>query len=151
MDSGFKEIKNDDTPLYGPPKILFCGFGAPLQPKLLALMEAAGLTGVPAAFLHAQDLPLTLGDLFKKGDAEGLGEESSLPRAILVAGISQGQLKSFMAAARGSGMKPLWAVLTETSERWRLKDLLEELGREREAMIAWEKARQTQKMKEQEE
>ncbi len=142
MDSGFKEIHNSDTPLYGPKMILFAGFPGLLHPKLHELLKGASLGTVSRAFLSQEHLDRELGDLFALPDRTGEGEASNLPRAILVAGISQGELKALMAHSKRAGMRPpLWAVLTPTSVTWPLKELLGELAKEREALLAWERTR----------
>ena len=65
----------------------------------------------------------------------GRGESSTLPRAIIVAGITERQLQTLMAVCRKTGMKQaLWATLTPTSETWLLKQLLAELTAERKAL-----------------
>jgi hypothetical protein len=65
----------------------------------------------------------------------GKGESSVLPRAIIVAGITERQLQTLMAVCRKTGMQQaLWATLTPTSETWPLRDLLPELAAERKAL-----------------
>ena len=60
---------------------------------------------------------------------------STLPRAVIVSGLTEAQLISLMNVCKKSGMQPaLWACLTPVSETWPLQQLLTELAREREAM-----------------
>ncbi len=65
----------------------------------------------------------------------GAGQDSTLPRAVIMAGITENELHILMAAHREAGLaRPLWAALTPTSESWTLKALLDELDQERRAM-----------------
>jgi len=49
--------------------------------------------------------------------------------------ITEAQLIGLMGACKKSGLPPaLWAVLTPTSEKWAVGQLLQELQRERERL-----------------
>ena len=65
----------------------------------------------------------------------GTGTDSTLPRAIIVAGINENELHNLMNTCRASGMQPpQWAVLTPVSETWTLRQLVAELEAERAAL-----------------
>jgi len=131
----FERVTDSDTALYGPAKVVFCGFPAKAQPALTALMEMAGLGEVPVIYAGAGHRDATLGSLFELPGGSGAGGDSDLPRAIIVGGITEKALQQLMGAARASRMQPpLWAVLTPVSESWTLADLLRELAAEREAL-----------------
>jgi hypothetical protein len=69
-------------------------------------------------------------------DGTGWEVSSELPRAIIMAGITQNELHRLMSACRQSRMKPtLWATLTPTSETWTIQNLLIELAAEHRAML----------------
>ena len=95
----------------------------------------AGLKQVPLFWSLENQKDALLSDLAFMPSGSGRGESSALPRAIIVAGITERQLQTLMAVCRQSGMKKaLWATLTPISETWLLKNLLAELSAEREAM-----------------
>jgi hypothetical protein len=76
-----------------------------------------------------------LADLLELDAGSGAGAASNLPRAVIVAGITEAQLIGLMTVCKKSGMqKALWAVLTPVSEKWTVGQLLAELAREREAL-----------------
>jgi hypothetical protein len=134
-DGSFERVTDSDAILYGPRKILFCGFPAPTHDALGALLKMVGISDAGAIWVSAEQAAETMAALFEKPDGFGKGEESSLPRAIIVGGIPEKALHALMAGARASGMKPpLWAVLTPASESWPLERLLQELAAEREAL-----------------
>lgn len=134
-DAAFEKITLSDKPLYGPEKLIVCGFSAELQPKFEVVLDMAGLKQVPLVWALENQQDARLSDLAGLPSGSGRGESSALPRAIIVAGITERQLQTLMAVCRQSGMKKaLWATLTPISETWLLKDLLAELSAEREAM-----------------
>jgi hypothetical protein len=78
---------------------------------------------------------MQLASLLELPDGSGAEAASALPRAVIVAGITEAQLISLMTACKKSGMQSaLWAVLTPVSEKWSVQRLLAELAREREAL-----------------
>ena len=72
---------------------------------------------------------------FELEDSSGWGVSSELPRAIIMAGITQNEMHGLMTGCRKSKMKQtLWATLTPTSETWTIQSLLNELAAEHKAM-----------------
>ncbi len=143
--STFTKLSQTDEPLYGPRKLLLCGFSAEVRSKFLKVMEMAGLADVPIGWAGGEDADLLLSDLMSRPGDSGRETDSELPRAVVVGGIAQKQLPVLMATCRQAGMgQSLWAVLTPTSETWTLKALLTELEAERCAMQK-RKAEQEQK------
>ncbi|MEN8244974.1 MAG: DUF3783 domain-containing protein [Thermodesulfobacteriota bacterium] len=134
-DATFEKITLSDKPLYGPEKLIVCGFSAELQPKFEVVLDMAGLKKISLVWALENQRDAHLSELTDLPSGSGRGESSALPRAIIVAGITERQLQTLMAVCRQSGMKKaLWATLTPTSETWLLKDLLAELSAEREAL-----------------
>jgi len=134
-DAAFEKITSSDKPLYGPEKLIVCGFSMEVQPKFEAVLKMAGLEQVPLVWALDSQADTRLSDLIALPSGSGMGESSTLPRAIIVAGISERQLQALMAVCRQTGMQPpLWATLTPTSETWLLRDLLAELNAERKAL-----------------
>ncbi|MDP2848172.1 MAG: DUF3783 domain-containing protein [Humidesulfovibrio sp.] len=99
------------------------------------MMERFRLTDLPALFATGDDMDRTLSELLSLAPPHGRGQDSPLPRAIILAGITEKELSTFMAAWKHLGLpRQNWATLTPTSETWSLIDLLTELDLERIAM-----------------
>jgi len=134
-DASFEKVSTSDKSLYGPRRLLLCGFSAEAQPKFETVLKAVGLQDVPKAWASDDQGDLLLSELLGLSDNSGRGLSSNLPRAIVVAGISQNELINLMTVCKQAGMKnALWATLTPTSESWVLRRLLTELAAEREAL-----------------
>lgn len=134
-DGTFEKVQRTDKPMYGPRKLLLCGFPAQAQPKFAAVLGMAGLAGTAVLWANQAHAPQTLSELVDLPDGTGTGEDSTLARAVIVSGITENQLHALMNLCRKTGMKPaLWAALTPTSETWPLSHLLEELQAERKAL-----------------
>jgi len=134
-EARFEKMSRSDRLLYGPEKLLLCGFASDAQPKLASVLKMAGLGEVGRVWAGADHRDTRLADLFELPADTGAGQSSALPRAIIVAGISERALHRLMDLCRRTGMKQaLWAALTPTSETWSLAQLLDELRAERAAM-----------------
>ncbi len=132
---GFTKLSKSDTPLYGPRALVLCGFGAAAQSKFSTLLSTLGLSDIPLIWVSEEQQEQKLSDLFHQNDGFGAGQVSSLPRAVLVAGIKEKELHRLMTGCRKTGMKQaLWATLTPTSSKWSLKQLLAELHAERKVL-----------------
>ena len=135
VDAEFQKVTQSDEALYGPRKLLLCGFAATIQPKFNRLLEMIGLAGIPLVWVTEDQADMPVGELLRLGDGTGTDASSKLPRAIIMSGITQNELHLLMAGCRKAGMKrPLWATLTPTSENWSLGNLLKELAAEHRAM-----------------
>jgi hypothetical protein len=134
-DAKFEKVTLSDKALYGPCKLLLCGFPAAAQRKFDAVLDMAGLQTVPRAWVSADRSQTVLADLIRLPDRDGEGVSSDLPRAIIVGGITEKELIRLMTVCKKSGMKKaLWATLTPYSEKWTLTELLAELSAERRAL-----------------
>ncbi len=134
-DGTFEKVQHSDNRLYGPQKLLVCGFPAAAQPKFNAVRQMAGLMRVPVVWANQDDRDRPIAALLDLPDDVGAGIDSTLPRAIVVCGITENQLHALMSSCRQAGMQQtLWAVLTPTSETWPLIQLLDELQAERDAL-----------------
>jgi len=134
-DQGFQKVDQSDNLLYGPRKLLLCGFAADVQPQFITLLETIGLAAIPLVWVSENQADIPVGDLVQLENGAGSGVSSGLPRAIIMSGISQNELHTLMAGCRKSGMQPpLWATLTPTSATWPIQNLLKELAAEHEAM-----------------
>jgi hypothetical protein len=134
-DSGFQKVSQSDKPLYGPRKLLLCGFAADVQSKFIKLLDMIGIAQLPLVWVTNDQADTHVGELMQLEEGSGSGVTSELPRAIIMSGITQNELHALMAGCRKSGMQqPLWATLTPTSETWSIQDLLKELAAEHRAM-----------------
>jgi uncharacterized protein DUF3783 len=134
-DAGFEKVTTSDQLLYGPRKLLLCGFQAEAQPKFETVLAMVSLQEVPKAWVSEEQSDEVVSALLGLADNSGVGISSKLPRAIVVAGISQNELIKLMTVCKQAGMKhALWATLTPTSETWTIRHLLAELSAERKAM-----------------
>ncbi len=136
--SGFSKVgASAKKRLYGPRAVLVCGYAAAEQDVLLAMMERFRLTDIPAVFATGADMDAAVGALLALPFGHGRGEDSPLPRAIVLSGVTEKELSTFMAAWKHLGLpQQNWATLTPTSEQWELMDLLTELDLERIALTA---------------
>jgi hypothetical protein len=133
--STFEKVTRSEKILYGPRRLLLCGFGAESQKKFVSLLGPIGLADAPKVWVATEQGTAPLADLLLLPDGTGADAASELPRAVIVAGITEDQLIGLMTACRKAGMQPaLWAVLTPVSEGWTVGQLLAELAREREEM-----------------
>jgi len=134
-DAEFEKIGSSDQPMYGPRKLLVCGFSAETQPKLVKLLEIIGLADIPRIWVTGDHAGRPISDVLALDDDTGRGISSDLPRAIIMCGLTQNELHLLISGSRQAGMRaPLWASLTPTSETWTVQDLLKELAAEHQAM-----------------
>ncbi len=130
----FEKLGCSERCLYGPRKLLLCGFAPDVQPKLKALLSMVDLSDIPLVWAQSADGERVMARLLEKLDGSGEGSPSPFARAIIVAGIEEAELLRLMEGCQRSGMQPpLWATLTPTSEKWTLTRLLDELDAERKA------------------
>jgi len=135
VDATFEKVTTSDKPLYGPRTLLLCGFPAGAQSKFETVLEMVGLGDAPKIWVSEDQGDMALAALLQLPDNSGASVSSSLPRAIVVAGISQNELINLMTVCKKAGMmNALWATLTPTSENWSVQQLLAELAAERKAM-----------------
>jgi hypothetical protein len=128
----FTKVSRTEDRLYGPRKLLICGFPLAERSVFLEIMKLAEIEDVPTVWVESEQADDIIKDLFVLSDMSGFKSESKLFRAVIMGGITQKELHQLMGAYRNKGMSSvLWAVLTPTSETWTLKMLLEELDAER--------------------
>jgi hypothetical protein len=130
--STFTKVSRTEQPLYGPRKLLICGFPLDERSGFLKIMKSAEIENVPTVWVESDQADNIIKDLFALPEQSGFNNESELFRSVIMGGITQKELHQLMGTYRNNGMAPaLWAVLTPTSENWTLKMLLEELDAER--------------------
>ena len=131
----FSRVSQTSQPLYGPRKLLICGFTPEGQTALDEVLTTAALADLPVLYAGSADVEETLKDLLGRPDQAGRGETSRMPAAIIMAGITEYELHQLITSYRSAGLpNPMWATLTPTSENWTLRQLLKELSAERQAL-----------------
>ena len=131
----FTKVEKSEEKMYGPRQLLVCGYTSGQQPLLLSLLNQIDMADLPVKFITDADSHWTLKDVLALKEKRGEGNPSTLSRAIIMCGLTHKELHRLMGVYRGSGFpKQLWATLTPISENWTVKDLLEELAKESEAM-----------------
>jgi len=121
--------------LYGPRAVLACGYAAQEQAVLLGMVERFHFMDLPVVFAMGEDMDRSVGEVLSSAPGHGLGADSPLPRAVILAGVTEKELQTFMAAWKHLCLPAQnWATLTPTSATWPLMDLLTELDLERLAL-----------------
>ena len=104
-DAKFQKVTHSDEALYGPRKLLLCGFTVDVQSKFISLLDMIGLAEIPLVWVTEDQADIQVGDLAQLENGSGSGASSGLPRAIIMSGISQNELHALMAGCRKSGMQ----------------------------------------------
>lgn len=131
----FSRVEPTSQPLYGPRKLLICGFTSAGLAALDDVLAAAAIADLPRVFAGSADLEETLAHLLARPDEAGSGQASPMPAAIIMAGITENELHQLISSYRSAGLpNPMWATLTPTSENWTLRQLLKELSAEKAAL-----------------
>ena len=134
-DGDFRAVGSSDERMFGPRKIIVCGF-SPDDQEAFRMLTAAGLADMPLVFPGAGQAGSSLGEIVGMPDGTGYGEASELERAVILSGLTEKELHEIMAGYRRLGLPgPLWATLTEISIGWPLSALLKELAAERESFL----------------
>ena len=129
-----KKAGRSERKMYGPRKILVCGYSASEQSTLLYLLEENGFSDLPVVFVSNSDRGKTLKELVESPHNSGLGEDSEMNRAVIMSGLAQKELYKLIAVYRLSELpSQFWASVTPVSEMWSVARLLSELAAETEA------------------
>ncbi|GBC63827.1 DUF3783 domain-containing protein [Desulfonema ishimotonii] len=132
----FEKIGQSDRRMFGPTKILVCGYAGAEQARMTEAWDQAGLGHVPVVLIPSGEIGKTLKEIAELPERSGPEAASDLPRAIIMSGLTETELRTAMKSYRALGLPgPLWAALTETSVHWTLGELLRELSAEREAFL----------------
>ena len=113
-DGEFQKVSRTDKPLYGPRKLLLCGFAADAQFNFITLLDKIGLAELPLVWVTEDQADLSVGELVRLANGTGTGLTSQLPRAVIMSGITQKELHLLMSGSRQSA-RPSWVGLS----RWR--------------------------------
>ncbi len=139
-DNTFKKITGVEKRLYGPEKLLVCGYTTDERRQLLSFLDNLGFASIPVVFVSDNDAHVTLHELLKRNGNTGMEEKSEMKRAIIISGFTEKKLKDLLSAYKKEGLqKQFWAVVTPTSENWSIDFLLKELEKEEKAIKARQK------------
>jgi hypothetical protein len=146
MEQGeFQKVGKSEERMYGPLKVLVCGYPVQAQVPFLSLLEAAGLKEVPVIFVTKEDLQSSLSTLLDRSHKAGFGMDSEMTRAVIMSGFTHNDLHRLLSVYRENQLpEQLWATLTPVSEEWPVADLLEELSKEATAMKKLRQAKRGQ-------
>ena len=134
-ENTFSRVEKSDKRLYGPRKLLVCGYADEDKAALRTMLAGLKIDDLPLVFAATGQLEWPLKRLLKLPGETGRGEASNMRRAIIMSGISEKELHMILGGYRAVGLPAqLWATLTPISEKWPLEMLLAELAAEREAM-----------------
>lgn len=130
-EGGFRKVKATEARMFGPTIVIACGYSAEEQAMLHTMWRENSFLSLPLVFALEEHGAMTVRDVLSLPQGSGEGMSSFLPRAMIVAGITQKQLHLLMAAWKKLGLSSqLWAAATPVSVTWTLNGLLEELARE---------------------
>lgn len=131
----FTKVEKSSERMYGPTGILVCGYIEEDRADFLKLVDKAGLTHIRVVFATTHDLKTRVGEIFSHENMAGLKDESGMPRAVVMSGLTQNELHGLLGAYREAGLvRQIWATMTPVSEAWPLEQLLNELQAEDRAM-----------------
>lgn len=134
-DQGFQKVSQSENRLYGPRKILLCGYSQKNQLRFQTMLRDAGLSNIELLVADDTALHQTVGALFKQPVCRASQKEPAMPRAAIMGGITEKELHTILNTYRQTGLPgQVWATLTPTSENWQLGELLSELKKENEAL-----------------
>jgi hypothetical protein len=143
MEKGeFQKVSKSEERMYGPWKLLVCGYPVEDQGPFLSFLEALNFKDLPVVFVTEEDLQLSLETLLNRGDKKGFGVASNMTRAVILSGFTNNDLHKLISGYRQYQLpEQLWATLTPVSEKWPIDVLLEELSKEAQAMKKLQKAK----------
>ena len=129
-----QKIGESDKKLFGEFAIVASGFSKDERKDLMDIANQHSKE-LKVIFAAEKDGSLKLKELFSKEHNYGFLNEEYPKKAVIMSGFLEKELIDFMKSVKSAGLNPkLWAVLTQTSNDWKLCDLLDELEKEAEAM-----------------
>jgi len=134
-DNTFKKVGDSDERMYGPQKILVCGYPSDEHASLMDFFAAYGFSDFPIVFVTKTDESRLLKEIILGKHRSGYQQTSGTKRAVILSGFTENELRQLLSAYRSEKLpRPLMATLTPTSENWTVKHLLTELSLEAETM-----------------
>ncbi len=130
-----EKIEHSNKRLFGEHRAIL-SVGLSGDEKRILLDDVESLFGdVKVIFGTKKDLNARLSEIFSHEHRYGENESFDVPKTIITSGLTESELLDFMKHIRRSIKEiKLMAVLTPTSNQWKLKELLAELIMEAKAM-----------------
>ena len=123
--------------MYGPQKLLVCGYAPQEQASFLQFLEVTRAAHFPVLFATETDLDKTLQEILAQEHQAGFEQASPMQRVVIMSGVTGKEMQSVMQGFKKTEFPAQhWAALTPTSETWTLQNLLQELEAEGRAMQA---------------
>jgi hypothetical protein len=141
-DATFEKLDASQRTLYGPRRLILCGFDGAHRKAFEKLIRVAEIEALDCLWAGEKEGGLELKSLFEQPldpsvEAAPPPQTTVHPRSVIAGGLMQQEFHLLMNLSREVGMPAtLWAVLTPVSESWTLDALLKELSAERAAMAA---------------
>lgn len=131
----FRELDGSERSIPGPPAVLLCGFSVPEAEEVRVLLDEAQ-TGTERLVLCTEGmLRRPLQEVLEVSIHEEPVPPDRLPRVILLSGMTEQQIHSFLDAFRVSGLpRPIFATTTDSNLRRNLRDLLLDLLNEHRSL-----------------
>lgn len=134
-DESFKKVDDKVEKMYGPRKLLLCGFSSDERKSFLSLLRQESFENMPVVIVSNELSDKTLKTILELPENIGAMQASDMEKAVIMSGFMQRELHLLISSYRQSGLpRPLWATLTPVSENWTVSMLLKELAAEREAI-----------------
>lgn len=131
----FNAIGSGNKRMFGDTALLVSGFTPDEQSHLKAILRDVFPDQAPTVFVDDSLKARTLAELASNPNLGTEGTSSSLPRAIIMSGLTEKELHGVMSAYRSAGLPhPIWASMTPVSSTWSLQALLEELRKEKDEL-----------------
>ena len=78
--STFEKVRHSDQRLYGPRKLLLCGFPAVSQSKFRALLEMLAIGNLPLVWITADQAEVPIQEALSLADGTGAQSDSDMER-----------------------------------------------------------------------
>ncbi len=125
-----KKLNDTDKKLFGDYALLVSGFEEFEQESILLTSKEHNAL-LKVVFAKQEDSKSSLQEIFSKDDKYGYKNTLYPKRALIMSGFLEKEIAEFMKKIYSLRLvSNLWAVLTPTSQNWKLSELLEELEKE---------------------
>ncbi|MBN2724743.1 MAG: DUF3783 domain-containing protein [Deltaproteobacteria bacterium] len=131
----FEKLGETENTLYGPRFIISCGFTGEQKQFFMNLNENTGVEFAPVVFPGPDNIDEPMENLLKLPHGDGIEKSIEYPPVVILSGLKESELHQFMKRYREAAMpSPLFAVLTQFSEKWPFSYLVKHLVSEYKEM-----------------
>jgi len=100
----FQRVEKTAEKMYGPRKLLVCGYLAKEQETFMTCVKETDLNDLPVVFIGEDEGDKLISEMLTWDNGHGTGEDSSLGRAVIMSGFFKEELHRLMKNYRESGM-----------------------------------------------